>query len=58
MIMEIAQALTRPITRLPDITLIKKSPTMGIPFPLGIGQAVGTSSTPELARLPSSPDGV
>ena len=32
--------------------------TIGIPFPLGVGQAVGTSSTPEPARLPTSVLGI
>ena len=27
---------------------------LGIPFPLGVGQAVGPGSTPGLARLPTS----
>lgn len=58
MIMERAQALTRLITRFPDIILIKKSPTLGIPFPLGVDHAVGTSSSPELAPTAQLSDGV
>jgi hypothetical protein len=46
---------TRLITGFPDIILIKRSPTIGIPFPLGVDHAVEASSTPELARLPTSP---
>jgi hypothetical protein len=41
MIMERAQSLTRLITQFPDIISIKKSPTMGIPFPVGVDHAVG-----------------
>jgi hypothetical protein len=46
------------ITQFPDIILIKNPPTIGDSLSLGVGQAVGTSSTPDLARLPTSIPGV
>ena len=62
MIMERVQSLTRLITQFPDKILIMAYPswvpvvcTIGDSFPLGVDHAVGTSSTPELARLPTSP---
>jgi hypothetical protein len=65
MIMERAQVLTCLITLFPDIILItvpltsSRVPAIwGFPFPLGVGQVVGTSSTPELARLPTSIPGI
>ena len=64
MIMERAQALTHLITRFPDIVLITtyRWPVpvftlLGIPFPW-VDQAVGTSSTPGLARLQTSIPGM
>jgi hypothetical protein len=52
---------SRLITRFPDIILIMEYPswvpvvyTIGDSLSLEIGQVVGISSTPELARLPTS----
>jgi hypothetical protein len=45
MITERPQALTCPITRFPDILLIKKSPAIGDSLSLGIDHAVETSSS-------------